>query len=53
MLGDINPDVHEALTDERARLCEQGHAEDFPLPALWWSPTPDAAKKPSLAAVGA
>ena len=55
MLGDINGEVHEALADERARLSEQGYSEDLPLPALWWSPTPDAAKKPPppLAAVGA
>jgi hypothetical protein len=52
MLGDINGQVHEALADERARLSEQGYPEDLPLPALWWSPTPDAAKKPPLAAVG-
>jgi hypothetical protein len=53
MLGDLNPEVHGALADERARLSEEGYAEDLPLPALWWSPTPDAAKKPALAAVGA
>jgi len=46
MLGDINGQVHEALADERARLSEHGYPEDLPLPALWWSPTPDAAKKP-------
>jgi hypothetical protein len=53
MLGDINGEVHEALADERARLSKQGYEEDLPLPALWWSPTPDAATKPYLAAVGA
>jgi len=51
-LGDINDEVHEALADERARLSEQGYAEDLPLPALWWSPMPSAAKKPPLAAAG-
>jgi len=52
MLCDINDEVHEALADERARLSEQGYAEDLPLPALWWSPMPSAAKKPPLAAAG-
>jgi hypothetical protein len=47
MLGDINGDVREALANERARLSEQGYAEDLPLPALWWSPAP------VLAVVGA
>jgi hypothetical protein len=51
MLGDINGDVREALADERAWLSEQGYAEDLPLPALWWSPTPDAAKKPPLPSI--
>ena len=53
MLGDINGEVHEALAEERARLSEHGYPENLPLPALWWSPTPDAATKPYLAAVGA
>lgn len=41
-LGGINPDVQEALADERARLSEHGYAEDLPLPALWWVPAPGA-----------
>lgn len=52
-LGDLNEDVQEALADERARLSEHGYPADFPLPALWWSPTMAAAPKPRLAAVGA
>ena len=38
MLGDLNPDVCEALEDERARLSWHGYPEDLPLPALWWPP---------------
>jgi len=53
MLGGINGEVHEALAEERARLSEHGYPENLPLPALWWSPTPHAAKKPPLAVVGA
>ena len=53
MLGGINEDVREALTDERARLSESGYPDDLPLPALWWSPATDAASKPLLVAVGA
>ena len=52
-LGDMNEDVQEALADERARLSERGYPDDFPLPALWWSPTPAAADKPLLVAVDA
>jgi hypothetical protein len=52
-LGDLNEDVQEALADERARLREHGYPADLPLPALWWSPVPDAAEKPHLVAVGA
>jgi hypothetical protein len=37
-LGTANPDVHEALQDERTRLDEHGYPEDLPLPALWWAP---------------
>ncbi len=37
LLGDLNSDVREALTDERARLSRGGYPED-PLPALWWAP---------------
>lgn len=39
MLGDLNPEVGEALASERARLDHHGYPEDLPLPALWW-PTP-------------
>lgn len=35
-LGDLNSDVREALTGERARLSHGGYPEDLPLPALWW-----------------
>jgi hypothetical protein len=35
-LGDLNSDVREALTSERARLRRHGYPEDLPLPALWW-----------------
>ena len=52
-LGDINEDVQDALAGERARLDEQGYPEDLPLPALWWAPAREAAKKPLLAAVRA
>jgi hypothetical protein len=55
-LGDINGDVHDALTDERARLTEQGYPADLPLPALWWNPArcaEPAAEKLQLAAVPA
>jgi hypothetical protein len=52
-LGGINEDVREALADERARLSELGYSDDLPLPALWWSPAPDAARKPVLVAVRA
>lgn len=41
-LGGINPDVQQALADERARLSEHGYSEDLPLPALWWVPAPGA-----------
>lgn len=37
-LGDLNENVREALTAERARLTYHGYAEDLPLPALWWTP---------------
>lgn len=37
-LGDLNANVREALTAERARLTYHGYAEDLPLPALWWTP---------------
>jgi hypothetical protein len=37
-LGDLNSDVQEALTSERARLRHYGYPEDLPLPALWWTP---------------
>ena len=36
-LGEVNPDVREALADERARLAEHGYPADLPLPALWWN----------------
>jgi hypothetical protein len=36
-LGDLNPDVREALTDERRRLRSRGYPDDLPLPALWWT----------------
>lgn len=38
MLGDLNPDVREALEDERAWLTYEGYPEDLPQPALWWAP---------------
>jgi hypothetical protein len=38
MLGDLNSDVRDTLADERARLSSWGYPEDFPLPALWWTP---------------
>jgi hypothetical protein len=38
LLGDLNPDVDEALTAERARLGDHGYPAELPLPALWWSP---------------
>ena len=38
VLGDLNAEVREALADERARLREDGYAEDLPLPALWQAP---------------
>ncbi|HEY5692885.1 MAG TPA: hypothetical protein VIR14_00110 [Gaiellaceae bacterium] len=37
-LGDLNANVREALTAERARLTYHGYPEDLPLPALWWTP---------------
>jgi hypothetical protein len=37
-LGDLNPDVAEALDGERAWLTYHGYPEDLPLPALWWAP---------------
>jgi len=37
-LGDLNPDVSEALERERAWLSEHGYPGDLPLPALWWKP---------------
>jgi hypothetical protein len=37
-LGDLNSDVREALTRERAWLNEHGYPEDLPLPAVWWTP---------------
>lgn len=52
-LGDMNEDVRDALADERARLSEHGYPAELPLPALWWSSAPAAAKKPLLVAVGA
>jgi hypothetical protein len=51
-LGDINEDVHVALTAERARLDENGYPDDLPLPALWWAPAREAAT-PLLVAVHA
>jgi hypothetical protein len=39
-LGDLNPDVCEALAHERAWLSDQGYSEDLPLPALWWKTEP-------------
>jgi len=54
-LGDINADVQDALTDERARLSEHGYPDDLPLPALWWNPARSEdceADKPLLVAVG-
>ena len=38
MLGEANPDVADALADERAWLGANGYPEDLPLPALWWTP---------------
>lgn len=38
MLGDLNPDIREALEDERAQLTCDGYPDDLPLPALWWAP---------------
>lgn len=38
VLGNLNPEVREALSDERARLREDGYPEDLPLPALWRAP---------------
>jgi hypothetical protein len=38
LLGDLNPDVDEALTAERARLDDHGYPDELPLPALWWPP---------------
>jgi hypothetical protein len=38
MLGDLNADVRDALTLERARLDYHGYPEDLPLPGLWWRP---------------
>jgi hypothetical protein len=38
MLGDLNPDVRDALILERARLDHHGYPEDLPLPAVWWAP---------------
>jgi hypothetical protein len=35
-LGDLNPDVRDALDFERASLDHRGYPEDLPLPALWW-----------------
>ena len=52
-LGDINDDVQEALTAERARLARQGYAADLPLPALWWTPPRRATDATHLAAVPA
>jgi hypothetical protein len=37
MLGDLNPDVAEALSGERAWLSHHGYPDDLPQPALWWS----------------
>jgi hypothetical protein len=37
-LAGVNPGVHEALQDERARLREHGYPQDLPQPALWWTP---------------
>jgi hypothetical protein len=37
-LGDLNPDVSEALARERAWLSDNGYPGDLPLPALWWHP---------------
>jgi hypothetical protein len=37
-LAELNAEVRDALTDERARLDEHGYPEDLPLPALWWTP---------------
>jgi hypothetical protein len=38
MLGELNSDVRDTLADERARLSSWGYPEDFPVPALWWTP---------------
>ena len=38
-LGDLNSGVREALADERARLRNNGYADDLPQPALWWTPS--------------
>ena len=56
MLGDANPDVQEAIADERARLGEKGYPSDLPLPALWWRPASSVqrtAQRRLLAAVEA
>lgn len=36
-LGNLNSDVRQALTLERARLRYHGYPDDLPLPALWWT----------------
>lgn len=41
-LSELNGDVRQTLTAERARLSYHGYPEDLPLPALWWAPTPTA-----------
>ena len=41
-LAEINPEVQDALADERARLSDHGYPDDLALPALWWSPEPEA-----------
>jgi hypothetical protein len=38
MLGELNPDVRDALDDERSWLIRNGYPADLPLPALWWVP---------------
>ena len=49
-LGAINDDVRKTLAGERARLRDRGYPDDLPLPALWWTPAPDAVEKPRLVA---
>jgi hypothetical protein len=46
-LGEVNSEVRDALTLERAWLDYHGYPEDLPQPALWWSP---AVARPEAAA---